>query len=131
MSFVKQKRAQFVKIISQAGILMLFLSMLTGPVSCSIIAPTGKEERSAKVNKRINKKHQKKYEEGRQKFLERHYERQSERTKKRMKYNARKAESWRERNLNNDEPGFFQKIGLWFNALWDKLKPREKGLYGN
>jgi predicted Holliday junction resolvase-like endonuclease len=117
--------------IRNVVLLALISGFLAASPGCRMIRSVTQSDRSAKVNKRIEKKHQKKYEEAREKSRERHYQRQSERTQKRMDYNARKAEEWRERNMNRDKPSIFERIGDWLGRFFDLFKSRDKGLFND
>lgn len=98
--------------------------------NCSLLQkPVSKEERSAKVNNSIEKKHSENREKAREEFRKKHYERQAPSTKKRMDYNARMAEEWRQKNIRGESPGLWQKIKIWFETQYRKIKPRDKGLY--
>ena len=113
----------------KAGICLLIGAALITAGGCSLFQPEKANARSDKVNKRINRKNQKEYQQAREKFLEKHYEKQAARVQKRMDYNARQAEQWRNKYLNQDQPSLFERLGEWAEGILDWLDRPEKGLF--
>ena len=108
----------------------LLLSILVS-AGCEPQKRMSKAERSAKVKKSLNKKRDQKREEAREKFQKKHYERQAPSTQQRMDYNKKMAEQRRKNNFSSTKPPVWVQIKVWFERMYRKIIPREKGLFGD